>query len=90
MDGGHTEGLDAPRIRKALPMGAALLAVGVLFAWAGLDPLLDGDLSRADLLGLVAVGCGVVVFLGGLMIVAGIGYHMHELRQEKQRRSSDN
>ena len=76
-----TEGSDPPTIPRGLAIGAALLAVGTLFVWAGWGSLFDGDLDRADLLGIVAVVCGVIAFLGGLMIVVGIAYHLSAIRR---------
>ena len=65
---------EPPTVPKGAGVGAALLAVGALFVWAGWAPLFDGDFDRTDLFGIVAVVCGVIVFLGGLMIVVGIAF----------------
>jgi len=70
-----------PAARKVVAFGAALLGAGALFVWAGWGTLLDGELSRVDLLGLVAVGCGIVVVLGGFMIVVGLAFHLREVRR---------
>ena len=81
MFGRPTEGPEPPIVPEAAAVGAALLVVGSLFAWAGWDPLFDGALGRADLFGIVAVGCGIIAFLGGLMILVGIAYNAWGIRR---------
>ncbi len=65
-------GAEPPTVAKGAAVGAALVPVGALLVWAGWASLFDGDFDRADLFGVVAVVCGVIAFLGGLMIVVGI------------------
>ena len=67
-------GSEPPTVLKGAAVGAVRFAVGALFVWAGWAPLFDGDIDRADLFGIVAVACGVIAFLGGLMIVVGIAF----------------
>jgi hypothetical protein len=74
MDERPISGPEPPTVPRGAAVGAALVAVGALFVWAGWAPLFDGDFDRADLFGIVAVVCGVITFLGGLMIVVGIAF----------------